>query len=112
MAGASDELLEQRARALTATLQESTSPQVKIEAVRVAGLAGGGATPGAEIGSWAAAITHAEISVAELERSLRSGEPPVIARVEDDRLLVDLRTVPDGSDRALIAALRAALPSK
>jgi L-seryl-tRNA(Ser) seleniumtransferase len=112
MAATSDESLEQRARSLCAALAGSASPQVKIEPVRVAGLAGGGATPGAEIGSWAVVITHAEVSVAELERRLRAGDPAVIARLEDDRLVIDLRTVPLRSDESLGRALKEIVAGK
>jgi L-seryl-tRNA(Ser) seleniumtransferase len=36
---------------------------------------------------------------------LRSGNPPVVARVADDRLLVDLRTVPPEDETTLLEAL-------
>ncbi len=70
-----------------------TGDDVKVEAVALGSVAGGGSVPGAELGSWGIAITHATRSTAEIERALRFGTPPVIARVEDDRVLLDLRTV-------------------
>jgi L-seryl-tRNA(Ser) seleniumtransferase len=46
---------------------------------------------------------------AALAARLRAGRPPVIARLERDRLLLDLRTVLPEDDAALLDALRAAL---
>jgi L-seryl-tRNA(Ser) seleniumtransferase len=47
--------------------------------------------------------------VAEIARRLRTGDPPVVARIERDSLLLDPRTVRVEEDRALVAALKAAL---
>jgi L-seryl-tRNA(Ser) seleniumtransferase len=41
------------------------------------------------------AVSHPERSAAEIERALRRAEPPVIGRIEDDRLLLDPRTLVD-----------------
>jgi L-seryl-tRNA(Ser) seleniumtransferase len=60
-------------------------------------LIGGGATPEQPLTSWLIAIECAD--VVEAERRCRMGEPPVVARIEDGRLLLDLRTVlPDEED--------------
>ena len=67
---------------------------------------GGGAFPTARIPSIALAID----GVAEaIERRLRSGEPPVIARVVDGRVLLDLRTVFPSEDASLVQAIQIAL---
>ena len=65
-------------------------------------VAGGGSLPGVELESWAISLTHTDKSAAELARSLRNCEPPVIARVEEDQLLLDLRTVPESQDETLV----------
>jgi L-seryl-tRNA(Ser) seleniumtransferase len=44
--------------------------------------------------------------------ALRAGEPAVAARIVDDRLLFDLRTVAPAEDGALGAAIRAALGAR
>jgi len=64
---------------------------------------GGGAFPGAELATWLVAV---EGSADALHAALRHGEPPVVARVADGRLLLDLRTVPAEDDDALVDALR------
>ncbi len=66
----------------------------------VAGLAGGGTLPGVELPSWAVALSTPEAG--ELAAHLRTGEVPVIARVEDGAVLLDLRTVPPSQDTLLV----------
>jgi L-seryl-tRNA(Ser) seleniumtransferase len=64
---------------------------------------GGGATPEQAIPTWVIAFPCAD--VVEAERRLRSAEPPVIARIEDNRLVFDLRTVFAEEEEELGAAL-------
>ncbi|MBI4877851.1 MAG: L-seryl-tRNA(Sec) selenium transferase [Acidobacteria bacterium] len=64
---------------------------------------GGGATPEQRIPTWLVALRAAKVS--EFEQRLRQGEPPVVARVENGRLLVDLRTVFPEEEAALAAAI-------
>ncbi|MCH7656644.1 MAG: L-seryl-tRNA(Sec) selenium transferase, partial [Chloroflexi bacterium] len=45
----------------------------------------------------------------ELTRRLRTGDPPIVARIEDGRVLIDPRTVPSGRDAELAAAVSLAL---
>jgi L-seryl-tRNA(Ser) seleniumtransferase len=40
-----------------------------------------------------------------LEQALRRSNPPVVARIVDDRVMLDLRTVPETDERALLDAL-------
>jgi L-seryl-tRNA(Ser) seleniumtransferase len=54
---------------------------------------GGGSTPGQSLPTRLLAVTHTGQSAQELEQSLRRNSPPVLARVENDLVLLDLRTV-------------------
>ena len=84
-----------------------TSDNLKAEAIPTASVAGGGSLPGEELGSWGIALAHAERSVDEMQRLLRTSSPPVIGRIEDERLVLDLRSVfPDDIDK-LTAIVRA-----
>ncbi len=65
---------------------------------------GGGAFPNARIPSVALSF---ERGAEELERRLRAGDPPVIGRISEGRLLLDLRTV--SGDDEFVSAIRAAL---
>jgi L-seryl-tRNA(Ser) seleniumtransferase len=64
---------------------------------------GGGSTPQQSIATWLVEIELPR--VAAIERGLRRQDPPVVARIEDGRLLIDLRTVLPDQEPALAAAL-------
>ena len=67
-------------------------------------LIGGGSTPEQALPTYLMAIECAD--VVGLERRLRGGDPPVVARIEDQRLLLDLRTVLPEEEPALVKALQ------
>jgi len=69
-------------------------------------LIGGGATPEQPMPSWLVAIECAD--VVEAERRCRLAEPPVVARIEEGRLLLDLRTVFAGEEDDLRRVVRQA----
>jgi L-seryl-tRNA(Ser) seleniumtransferase len=71
-------------------------------------LLGGGSTPEQTLPTFLVAIEPAAMSAAALERRLRGGDPPLLARVEKDRLLLDPRTLFPEQEDALVGALRAA----
>ncbi len=64
---------------------------------------GGGSTPQQPLPTWLIAIESDD--PVNLERNLRQNDPPVIARIEDDRLLIDLRTVFPADEEALARAI-------
>lgn len=66
---------------------------------------GGGSAPGVELPTVLIAMTHTGYSPDALEERLRAGNPPVIARIESDRVVLDLRTVLPQQDEAVVAAL-------
>lgn len=60
-----------------------------------ASVAGGGSSPGQSLPTTLVAVQHVGLSSRDLAERLRQNRPPVIARVERDRVLIDLRTVLD-----------------
>jgi L-seryl-tRNA(Ser) seleniumtransferase len=66
---------------------------------------GGGTTPGLSVPTRLLAVTHRYRSPDALEDALRRSDPPVIARIEDDALVLDLRTVFEDEDEPLAQAL-------
>ncbi len=78
-----------------------------IEAETAAGgsAVGGGALPGFELPTTVVCVTPALGTVNELERRLRMGWPPVVARVQSDRLQLDPRTIRDAEEVDLVAAV-------
>jgi L-seryl-tRNA(Ser) seleniumtransferase len=69
---------------------------------------GGGSAPGATLPTKLVAIEHSSQSAAEIARRLRHHTVPVIARIEHDRVLFDLRTVDPADDQTVIDAVGAA----
>ena len=70
---------------------------------------GGGTMPKAEIPSLTLDIRPANMSLSQLARRLRDGEPPVIGYAADDCLRIDLRTVFPSQDEALASKILAIL---
>jgi L-seryl-tRNA(Ser) seleniumtransferase len=86
MIRASAEEIRERAQRLV-----STMPEVKAQVEAGESVIGGGSTPEQSIPTWLIVVNHADVVAAE--KKLRAADPPVIARIEDGRLLLDLRTV-------------------
>ncbi len=110
-------LFEQPDRIPALHMIRQTAEQVRARAARlIAGIPnaslrpgssviGGGSTPQQALGTWLIALECADPAAAE--KRCRSLDPPVIARIEDDRLLFDLRTVFPEEEEQLAAALQA-----
>ena len=60
---------------------------------------GGGSAPGVELPTVLVAIERDGLTATALEARLRGLDPPVIARIEHDRVVLDLRTVPPEDDQ-------------
>lgn len=82
---------------------EKVAAAVGGEVVEHAGRVGGGGAPEVPLPGWAVALPE------ELARPLRLGEPPVVARVNQGRCLVDVRCVPESQDAELITAIQAVM---
>jgi L-seryl-tRNA(Ser) seleniumtransferase len=89
-----------RAEALVARV-----PGLRTEIVPGVSVIGGGATPEQSIPTWLIAIECPDAAAAE--RQLRAADPPVVARIEKDRVLLDLRTVLPEEEAALLRAFAA-----
>ncbi|MDZ4179458.1 MAG: L-seryl-tRNA(Sec) selenium transferase [Coriobacteriia bacterium] len=91
-----------RAEDLAARIGDVCADHFEIDVRESIARAGGGALPMADIPTAVVAIAPVDGSVTELERRLRLGEPSVVARIKDDRLMLDLRTLSD-EEIALVA---------
>ncbi|MGO8794999.1 MAG: L-seryl-tRNA(Sec) selenium transferase [Candidatus Sulfotelmatobacter sp.] len=98
---AKDEI-EKRAEALAAGLSTST---LKVAIVDGDSIIGGGAAPSSVLPTRLLALTCGRLSPDELASRLRNSAPPIIARVEEGRVVLDLRTVFPEQDAAVAAAL-------
>ena len=74
--------------------------------VAVESVIGGGTTPASTLPSHALALKHARLNASMLLDMLRRVDPPIIGRVEEERVLLDLRTVEPEFDPFLIGTLR------
>jgi L-seryl-tRNA(Ser) seleniumtransferase len=96
--------IRRRAEKLAEELGKQSS-RYAVEVVESASAIGGGSAPGATLPSYALALRFDGMSAQQLVGALRRAETPVIGRVEEDRVLLDLRTVFPEQDAQLLEAL-------
>lgn len=87
------ELEERASRFVQQLLERLGQSALKVEIVEGESAVGGGAGPNTHPATALLALSHAELSADALEEALRSSSPPVITRIGDGRVLLDLRTV-------------------
>ena len=95
--------LDARAEALRSRLAEMDGLTVAVTTTEAT--IGGGSTPGVTLPSRALVVEVADCSAAALAAVLRAGSPPLVGRIADDRLLLDLRTVDPRDDHDLVEAV-------
>jgi L-seryl-tRNA(Ser) seleniumtransferase len=66
---------------------------------------GGGSAPATHPPTALVALAHARLTATALDERLRASRPPVVARIVEDRVVIDLRTVEPAEERELIEAL-------
>jgi L-seryl-tRNA(Ser) seleniumtransferase len=104
MLSLSAEQLRERALAFAGGL-EREGLGFTVEVVAGSSAVGGGAAPTLEVPTWLVAVSHAALGPDALAARLRAADPPVVARVAEGRLLLDLRTVAPEDEVALRRAL-------
>lgn len=103
MMGLSKQAIESRAEAVAAAVPKS---KLRLEIVDGESVIGGGSAPSAVVPTRLLALTCQDLSADELAGCLRANNPSIIARVEQGRVLLDLRTVFPEQDATLIEAFR------
>jgi L-seryl-tRNA(Ser) seleniumtransferase len=101
------EAIDRRARAVAERL--SAIDGVEASVVDGVSTTGGGSAPASALPTRLVQVSSAGVGAAELDRRLRADDPPVVARIERDRLVMDLRTTAPDEDAAIVAALERAL---
>ncbi|UWZ83733.1 L-seryl-tRNA(Sec) selenium transferase [Occallatibacter riparius] len=86
-----------------------STASVRATVVPTDSVVGGGTTPGATMASFAVMLQSPQMSAEALAAQLRHLQPPVIGRIHEDAVLLDLRTVDPAADDALVVMLRATL---
>ena len=102
MIALSKSAIARRAQALKTKLNSS---QLRLELIDGESLIGGGSAPSSTLPTTLLALTCYSLSANELAERLRACDPPVVARVEEGRVLFDLRTVFPEQEGALFKAL-------
>jgi L-seryl-tRNA(Ser) seleniumtransferase len=97
------EELEQRARRLVESLDPGSA---RFELIAGESTLGGGAGPTSTFPTTLVAVTHPQRSAQDIERQLRAASPPIISRISEGKVLLDLRTVFDDQLEALREALK------
>ena len=98
----SKEEIGKRAEAIAGKTQSAT---LQVDVIDGESVIGGGAAPSAVLPTRVLAISQKGLSADELAARLRASDTPVIARVEEDRVLLDLRTVFPEQDRLLLETI-------
>lgn len=94
-----EERISKFAAELTGIFGEDSKLKVKI--VEGKSVIGGGSAPMVQPATKLIALKHSELSVNELEKGLRLSDPPVISRIFEKEVLIDLRTVSENEESIL-----------
>jgi L-seryl-tRNA(Ser) seleniumtransferase len=99
-----EEAIDERAEHLMRKLH-IRNPRLNIEVVASRSVIGGGSAPGSTLPTRALAVSPPDMGADAIAEKLRHWTTPIIARVEDGRVLLDLRTVEPGQDAVIAEAL-------
>jgi L-seryl-tRNA(Ser) seleniumtransferase len=110
----SKEEIGTRAEALANSLEQISKtpsdsqqpPKMLVQIIDGESVIGGGAAPSSVLPTRLLAVSCADLTADALCARLRNSDPPIIARVEDGRVLLDLRTVAPEQDALIAAALQ------
>jgi L-seryl-tRNA(Ser) seleniumtransferase len=95
--------LHRRAARLAERL--SRAPRMHADVIDGHSTIGGGSAPGSALPTRLVAVQVDGLSASALEAQLRAGTPPIIARIQDDRVVLDVRTMTEHDDEELAGLL-------
>lgn len=101
----SHEKLKQTANRLKKRLDKEKLPYT-IRVIEEESETGGGSLPATPLKTYALAVSSPTLTADRLSALLRRNEPPIIARIAHDEVLLDLRTLLPGDDNHIVAALK------
>ncbi len=105
MLALSENAINERATQLISKLTNRGEGELAAEIISGESAVGGGSGPDVHPPTALIALKHPRLKAAEIEHRLRSGSPPVISRINEDRALLDLRTVDPSEEPELVEAL-------
>jgi L-seryl-tRNA(Ser) seleniumtransferase len=98
--------LRNRAQRLARRLKEILPPSFSVSVSPVTGRTGGGAMPMDPVPGVGVRLSCTDLPADEILSRLRRASPPVIARIEQDEVILDVRTLRKGEDRLVAQAMQ------
>ena len=95
--------MKKRAKYLLKKLRKLKLKEFNFEVIETINKTGGGALPTLDLISYAVAV-KSPLSPQNLQKILRENEPPIITRIEEERLLIDVRCLFDEDYKEIISA--------
>ena len=103
------EVLKQKAGRLAAMLKKAGEGHLQIDMAEGASRAGGGSLPLSDLPTFCVRVKANSISVNRMEKKLRAGQPPIIGRIEEDRFIMDARTIEEHEFDIIVQAFESIL---
>jgi L-seryl-tRNA(Ser) seleniumtransferase len=101
--------LRKRAQSFSRKLRHGLGEGIRIQLLRGDSVIGGGSCPECRLPTTLIALESISVRPNTIESRLRSQDPPIILRLEEDRVLIDLRTVLSSQESTLIEGLKSAI---
>jgi L-seryl-tRNA(Ser) seleniumtransferase len=98
------EALQRRAEKIAGTVSDATSAIV-CRPIATRSAPGGGSLPGEEMDSYGIELSAPKLSSNKLAQLLRQADPPVIAITQNDKVVLDFRTISESDEQLLTAAV-------
>lgn len=98
-----------RADKLIDKVGKRISDAVRIEKIQGESAVGGGSAPTSPLPTFLIAVTSSSMSPNDVEAALRQWDPPIVVRIVDDRVVIDLRTVAESEEAEIEKALTSLL---
>lgn len=107
MLAQTSEEIETRTKVFARNLREKLNKHshLSVEISKGNSVVGGGSAPDVHPETFVLTLKHQQLSVAKLEQALRNSKPPIIARILEDKVLLDLRTVLEAEEGELLEIL-------
>ena len=97
--------IKERSEGMIERLRSKLSVSVELDTISGESAAGGGSGPTSHLPTVLISIVHQTLTPNQIEAALRRSAPPVIARIVEDRVLLDLRTVAENEEPDLERAV-------
>jgi L-seryl-tRNA(Ser) seleniumtransferase len=105
MLGQSAEQIRRRAKRFIRQAQRANGVRARFHLVSGFSVVGGGAAPESKLETVLIAVDDTGLPAVELEERLRRFDPPIISRIEDDRVVLDLRTVRPDEEKIVLRGI-------